>query len=50
LLNTDASATLYTPVELLFGAERNNLLQKHLPELPKREMKHEEQEKTAKAY
>jgi hypothetical protein len=39
------------PVELLFGAERNNLFQKRLPKLPKREMKHEDvQEKTAKAY
>jgi hypothetical protein len=51
LNNTVASATLYTPVELLFGAERNNLFQKYLPNLPKGEMKHEEiQEKTAKAY
>jgi len=51
LNNTVARATLYTPVELLFGAERNNLFQKCLPSLPKGEMKHEEiQEKTAKAY
>jgi hypothetical protein len=51
LNNTIASATLYTLVELLFGAERNNLFQKCLPNLPKGEMKHEEiQEKTAKVY
>jgi hypothetical protein len=42
LNNTVASATLYTPVELLFGAERNNLFQKCLPSLPTKEMKHEE--------
>jgi hypothetical protein len=35
----------------LFGAEKNNLFQKCVPNLPKGEMKHEEiQEKTAKAY
>ena len=51
LNNTVASATLYTPVELLFGAERNNLFRKCLPNLPKGEAKHEEiQEKIAKAY
>jgi len=51
LNNTVASATLYTPVELLFGAERKNLFQKCLPNLPKGEMKHEEiREKIAKAY
>jgi hypothetical protein len=51
LNNTIASATLYTPVELLFGAERNNLFQKWLPKLPKGEMKQEEiEEKIAKAY
>ena len=38
---TVESATLYTPVELLFGAERKNLFQKYLPNLPKGEMKHE---------
>jgi hypothetical protein len=51
LNNTVASATLYTPTELLFGTERNNLFQKCLPKLLKGEMKHEEiQEKIAKAY
>ena len=51
LNNTVGSATLYTSVELLFGAKRNSLFQKCLPSLPKREMKHEEiQEKIAKAY
>ena len=51
LNNTVASTTLYTPVKLLFGAERNNLFQKCLPNLPKGEMKHKEiQEKIAKAY
>jgi hypothetical protein len=51
LNNTVASATLYTPVELLFGTEGNNLFKKCLPNLPKGEMKHEKiQEKTAKAY
>jgi hypothetical protein len=51
LNNTIASATLYTLVELLFGAERNNLFQKCLPKLLKGEIKHEEvQEKIAKAY
>jgi transposase InsO family protein len=42
LNNTVASATLYTPVELLFGADRNNLFKKCVPNLPKGEMKHEE--------
>jgi transposase InsO family protein len=42
LNNTVASATLYTSVELLFGAERDNLFQKCLPKIPKGEMKHEE--------
>jgi hypothetical protein len=51
LNNTVESATLYTPVELLFGAERNNLFQKCLPNLLKGEMKHEEiREKFVKAY
>jgi hypothetical protein len=51
LNNTVASTSLYTPVKLLFGAERNNLFQKCLPNLPKGEMKHKEmQEKIAKAY
>jgi tRNA(Ser,Leu) C12 N-acetylase TAN1 len=49
LNNTFASATLYTPVELLFGAERNKLFQKCLPRLLKGEMKHEQiQDKIAK--
>jgi len=42
---------LYTPVELLFGAERNNLFQKYVPNLQKGEMKREEiQQKIAKTY
>jgi len=41
LNNTVASTTLYTPFELLFGEERNNLFQKCLPNLLKGEMKHE---------
>jgi len=50
LNNTVASTTLYTPVKLLFGAERNNLFEKCLPNLPTGEMKHKEmQEKIAKA-
>jgi hypothetical protein len=51
LNNAVAIVTLYTPVEPLFGTERNNLFKKCLPNLPKGGMKHEEiQEKTAKAY
>ena len=49
--NAVVSATLYKPVELFFGAERNNLFQKCLPKLPKREMKLVEiRKKIAKAY
>ena len=48
---TVASTTLYTPVELLFGAEGNNVFQNCLPKLPEGEIKHEDmQEKIAKAY
>ena len=51
LNNAVVCATLYTPDELLFGAERNTLFQKCLPKLQKGEMKHEEvQEKISKAY
>jgi hypothetical protein len=51
LNNTVASNTLYTPVKILFGAERNNLFPKCLPNVRKGEMKHKEmQEKIAKAY
>jgi hypothetical protein len=51
LNNAVASATLYTPVELLFGAEGKNLFQKCLANLPEGEVKQEEiQEKIAKAY
>jgi hypothetical protein len=51
LNNTTASSTLYSPVELLFGAERHNLFQNYLPKLPDGEMKHEDiKEKIKKAY
>jgi hypothetical protein len=39
LNNPVASATLYTPGELLFGAKGINLFQKCLPNLPKGETK-----------
>jgi hypothetical protein len=51
LNNTVASATAYTPVELLSGAERNDLFQNCLPKLPKGETKREElHEKIMWAY
>jgi hypothetical protein len=50
LNNTTTSATQYTPVELMFAAERLNLLQNYLPKLPEGEKKLEGvQEKIAKA-
>jgi len=48
--NTVSSATLYTPGELFFGADRNNQMQKFLLKLPKGELKHEVQENIAKPY
>jgi DNA repair ATPase RecN len=51
LNNTASSATKYTPVELMFAAERPNLSQNYLPKLPEGEKKFEGvQEKIAKAY
>jgi hypothetical protein len=51
LNNTVPSATAYTPVELLFGAERNDIFQNCLPKLPKGETKPEElHEKVTRAY
>jgi hypothetical protein len=48
--NTVTSATDYTPVEILFGAERHNLF-KWLPNLPEEVSKDEKlQENIAKAY
>jgi hypothetical protein len=51
LNNTVTSTTSYTPVEILFGAERHNLFRKCLPKLPDGVTKDEGvQNKIAKAY
>jgi hypothetical protein len=51
LNNTVAGATRYTPVELLFGADRKNLFQKCLPQIPTGMTREEEvQEKITRAY